>query len=144
MKCKERTLYHSHIPQLRSQRTEPPIPNPLHCVEYCVDAALFWLPTQILICKILIKSEIKGWEQSNKASTCQGQRSLPWSLAVERWPIPSRFVVLLQHHTDQELLRNSPPAFLRPAHRAAQAHIQGEGMLLLFKPEVAGTIYRQP
>lgn len=57
-------------PQFRSQGTEPLIPNPLHCVEYCVDAALFWLSTQILICEMLIKSEIKGWEKLNMASMC--------------------------------------------------------------------------
>lgn len=61
IKCKERTLYYYHTPQCRSQRMEPLIPNLLHCVEYCVDAALFWLPTQILICKMLTKSEVEGW-----------------------------------------------------------------------------------
>lgn len=72
MKCKERTLYRPHTPQFWSQGTEPLIPNPLHCVEYCVGAALFWLPTQILICKMLIKSEIKAEKNQTWPQCAEG------------------------------------------------------------------------
>lgn len=122
-------------PQFRSQRTEPLIPNPLHCIKYCVDAALFWLPTQILICKMLIKSEIKGWEQSKMASECWGQWRHLQGLAGERWPITSHLIALIWHH---DLLQNFPPLFLKTTLRMTHVHIwrQGKGTLLFFRRKV--------
>lgn len=122
-------------PQFRSQRTEPLIPNPLHCIKYCVDAALFWLPTQILICKMLIKSEIKGCEQSKMASKCWGQWRHLWGLAEERWPITTHLIVLILHHPGHDLLQNFPPLFLKTSVRMTHVHIwrQGESTYLFFR-----------
>lgn len=122
-------------PHSRSQRTEPLIPNPLHCIKYCVDAALFWLPTQILICKMLIKSEIKGWEQSKMASKCWGQWRHLWGLAGERWPITSHLIVLILHHAGHDLLQNLAPLFLKTSLRMTHVHIwrQGESIHLFFR-----------
>lgn len=117
MKCKERTLYRPHTPQFWSQGTEPLIPNPLHCVEYCVGAALFWLPTQILICKMLIKSEIKAeknqtWPQCAEGTggTCAPRcgevthtQLLHSSPPTPHWPgAPPKFLSCLHEYFTQE------------------------------------------
>lgn len=120
-------------PQFRSQRTEPLIPNPLHCIKYCVDAALFWLPTQILICKMLIKSEIKGWEQYGlKVLRAMEAPLRPcWGEVTYN----QSFTVLILHHMGHDLLQNFPPLFLKTSLRMTHVHIwrQGEGTHLFFR-----------